>query len=168
MNIVLQCILSKSWQVTALLLLYSDKQLEGITFVGGCRNELQIFIYSCLYSVCSFMCSGILPSSKVWALKITGNGGGVKILYKQGEFLGLDGCIGGSQEHGVAEQGAEQEVITSQSSDPDVPTGSWCFIRREQLYKRNRRFNHNIAGWHEGSWQHGFKTHLRSKKSCHK
>lgn len=129
-NIVLQCILSKSWQVTAFLLACSDKQLEGITFGGGCRNELQIFIYSCLYSVCSFMCSGLLPSSKVWALKITRNGGGVKILYKHSKFLGLDLCrfknkpstINISQVYFLAGKGAEQKVIVSPRAAVPKPT----------------------------------------------
>lgn len=78
---VLQGFSSKSWQVTAF---DSDKQLEGVTSAGSWHNELRFFLYGRSCFVYAFMCLGRLPSFKVAALKIAGNGCGVQIWLKWG------------------------------------------------------------------------------------
>lgn len=48
---------------------------------------------------------------------------------------------------GEEEQGAEgyRKIVTSGPEAVSEPCDC-CFIRREQVHKRNRRFNHNRAG----------------------
>lgn len=77
--LVLQGFPSKGGQVTAF---DSDTQLEGVTSTGSRHNELRFFIYGSLCFIYAFMCLGQLPSLKVAALKIAGNGCGVQVRLK--------------------------------------------------------------------------------------